>query len=209
MTDDARRQREADLITYYDNETTDRVDRELPEWRVAKRDDFLELLRREQRKAVLEVGTGPGRDAQAFVDAGLDFRGVDLAPGSVEICRELGLDVQVGSVLDLPFETEAFDAGWTMSTLLHVSDADLPNALAELARVLKPGAPLALGLWGHPDWTEGPSGDSDYGPPRFFSFRSDETLHHQLSTIGQVEQTDRREIEGPFHYQWAVVRVGK
>ena len=35
-----------------------------------------------------------------------------------------------------------------MSTLLHISDARLDQALLEIRRVLRPGAPLAVGLWG-------------------------------------------------------------
>lgn len=208
MNDDAiRRQREADLITYYDNEVSARTDRQLPQWRIDQRSRFVKSLLAEERASVLEIGSGPGRDALALAEAGLDYRGVDLAPASVAACREQGFDVQVASVLDLPFEANTFDAGWTMSTLLHVSDADLPAALAEIGRVLKPGAPLAIGLWGHPDGQEGAGGDDDYGPARFFSLRTDAQLHDQLRRLGPLEHTARHDVDGPFHYQWAVVRI--
>lgn len=208
MNDDAiRRQREADLITYYDNEVSARTDRQLPEWRIDQRSQFVKSLLAEQRTLVLEIGSGPGRDALALAEAGLDYRGVDLAPASVAACRERGFDVQVASVLDLPFEANTFDAGWTMSTLLHVGDADLPAALAEIGRVLKPGAPLVIGLWGHPDGQEGAGGDDDYGPARFFSLRTDAQLHDQLRRLGPLEHTSRHDVDGPFHYQWAVVRI--
>lgn len=137
---DSRAEREADLRTYYDNEAADRRDKHLPVARVQHRDAFIELLRRERRGSVVEVGTGPGRDLLAFRDAGLAVRGLDLAPASVELCRAEGLDVQVGSVLETPFGTGEFESAYTASTLLHVADADLDTALAELVRVTRPGS---------------------------------------------------------------------
>ncbi|MEI8412381.1 MULTISPECIES: class I SAM-dependent methyltransferase [unclassified Kribbella] len=56
------------------------------------------------------------------------------------------LDARAASVLELPFEDRTFEAGWTMSTLLHIADEDLDDALAEIVRVLRPGAPLGIGL---------------------------------------------------------------
>jgi ubiquinone/menaquinone biosynthesis C-methylase UbiE len=46
------------------------------------------------------------------------------------------------------FDDRSFEAGWTMSTLLHIADEDLDAALAEVVRVLRPESPLAIGLWG-------------------------------------------------------------
>lgn len=204
---DARTQRETDLVSYYDNEVQSRLGRELPAERVDRRSAFVELVVREGRKAVLEIGCGPGRDGQALASAGLVYTGVDLAPNSVAACRALGLDARVASVLELPFEDASFDAGWTMSTLLHVADSDLDAALAEITRVLRPGAPLAIGLWG--DETGGERHWADergFGPPRFFAIRTDGSLLTTLRRHGTVEQWQTW-ADGPMHYQWAVLRT--
>ena len=148
MNDSARAQRETDLVSYYNNEVRDRAVRELPASGVERRTAYLEQLANEGLHSVLEIGSGPGRDGEAFAAAGLAYTGVDLAPESVDACRALGLDAQVASVLALPFDDASFQAGWTMSTLLHVADEDLDSALAEIVRVLRPAAPLAVGLSG-------------------------------------------------------------
>jgi SAM-dependent methyltransferase len=191
--------RERDLVTYYDNEVHERACRELPAERVARRASYIEQLRAEGRRSVLEVGTGPGRDGSALARAGLDYSGVDLAPASVAVCLALGLEVQVASVLDLPFADGAFESGWTMSTLLHVADADLDAALAEIVRVLRPAAPLAVGLWGGRDIEE--------RSPRFFSFRSDEKVRTALGRHGTVERWETWESTSDLHYQFAVLRT--
>jgi SAM-dependent methyltransferase len=203
-----RVQRERDLVTYYDNEVHERAGRGLPPERVARRGEYIELLRAEGRRSVLELGAGPGRDGIAFAQAGLTYAGVDLAPASVGVCRALGLDVQVASVLDLPFGDGAFDAGWTMSTLLHVANADLDTALAEIVRVLRPGAPLAVGLWGGGRARdEGPRGDAAHGPARFYSFRADEHVRAALGRHGVIERWETWPGESDLHYQFAVLRT--
>ena len=206
--DSARRQREADLVAYYDAEVRERGDRPLPPHRLDRRDAFLSQLKEEGLKSVLEIGSGPGRDGEAFVAAGLTYTGVDLAPESVNACRALGLDAHVASVLQLPFEDAAFDAGWTMSTLLHVANEDLSAALAEIVRVLRPGSPLAIGLWGdtaerETSWDD----DRDFGPPRFFSIRTDDALREELQKHATIENWLTWESADPMHYQWALLRT--
>ena len=204
---DGREQRESDLIAYYNNEVQARADRDLPDARVARRTAYLRQLEREDRRTVLEIGCGPGRDGQAIADGGFDYTGVDLASASVETCRSLGLKAEVASVLDLPFEDATFDAGWTMSTLLHVADEDLDLALAEIVRVLRPGAPLAIGLWGGATGGEQVWQDnSGFGPGRFFSIRTDAGLRETLQPHASVEEWLTWDDGGNMHYQWAVLR---
>lgn len=171
------------------------------------RAQFIELLAVEGRQTVVEVGTGPGVDAQAFLALGLGVSGVDLSPEHVRRAREAGVEAYVASVLDLPFVDDSFDAGWTMSTLLHVADADVDRALAELVRVLQPEAPLAIGLWGGQDW-EGTRQLDDIEPRRFFSLRSDDRLREIVGRHGSVERFDTWTGEGTsWTYQALVLRL--
>jgi SAM-dependent methyltransferase len=204
----SRAEREQDLIAYYTGELRARIDRDLPEPRVARRTAYLDQLRDEGRATVLEIGCGPGRDGQAIVAAGFTYTGVDLSPASVEACRALGLPAEVASVLALPFPDDSFDAGWTMSTLLHVADDDLDQGLQEIARVLRPGAPLAIGLWGDAKGSEHVWEDGKgYGPGRFFSIRSDERLREALGRYGVLEEWTTWDDDRVLHYQWAVLRL--
>lgn len=204
-----RAEREADLRTYYDNEARDRRANHLPADRLEHRDTFVTLLQQEGRSSIVEVGTGPGRDSIAFRDSGFAIRGIDLAPASVALCVEAGLDVRTGSVLELPFETGEFEAAYTASTLLHIADDDLDTAISELVRVVRPGAPVAIGVWGAETTREQHWGDASYGPPRFFALRSDDDLRAALGRHGIVEsfETWPAEAESDLHYQWAVLRT--
>ncbi|MGN6600756.1 MAG: class I SAM-dependent methyltransferase [Actinomycetes bacterium] len=202
--------RERDLVAYYDAEVADRAHRGLAPQREAARTAFVDLLVSEGRHHLLEVGCGPGRDGQAFVDAGLGYVGVDLSPASVAHCRRDGLDCRVASALELPFGDGEFEAAWTMSTLLHLPNAAVGRALGELVRVVAPGAPIGVGVWGGED-VEGvdPSmSDAAFGPARFFSLRSSQTWRRLLAEHADVERWEPWVDARGVTYQFAVLRTG-
>ena len=87
---------------------------------------------------VLEVGCGAGAlSMRVQRELGAQVIAIDTSERMVDLTRERGVDARVADVLDLPFESESFDcvaAGWL---LYHV--ADRQRAIAECARVLRPG----------------------------------------------------------------------
>ena len=113
------------------------------------------------------------------------------------------LNAHVASVLDLTFEDATFDAGWTMSTLLHVADDDLDQALAEIVRILRHGAPLAIGLWGDATGSEQVCKTIGFGPGRFFSIRTDATLRDTLQRHAPVEEWLTWDDGRAMRDQWA------
>lgn len=198
---------EAQLRRYYDQESAERAERAVDPRRVDARTAFVERLASEDRRTVLEIGTGPGRDAATFVAAGFATIGVDLSWEHARRATALGAAVAVASVRALPFPDATFDGLWTMSTLMHVPDSAIDAALDEVGRVLRPGAVAAVGVWGGPD-VEHLSDVDRYDPPRFFSRRSDERWRSLLEhRVGAVETFEPWvEHDDAFWYQWAVVR---
>lgn len=199
---------ERDLAMYYDQEAPARATRGVGVERARRRDEFLSRLTVERRSTLLEIGVGPGRDATAFLAAGIAVTGVDLSPEHVRLAGHVGVDALVASVLDLPFPDRAFDAVWTMSTLLHIPNRDFDTAMTQIVRVARSGSPIAVGLWGGPDW-EGANERDTIRPPRFFSVRSDERLQAMLARHADVERFDTWFESGvdSWHYQWALLRA--
>ncbi|MQA35855.1 class I SAM-dependent methyltransferase [Modestobacter roseus] len=200
--------READLAAWYDRDAAGRSTRPIDPERVRRRQEFTDLLLAEGRRRVLEVGTGPGLDAVAFTGAGLDVSGVDLSAAHVALCRAAGVDAHVAPVRALPFADATCDAGWTMSTLLHVPDAELDQALAEIRRVLRPGALLAVGTWCGAD-VEGPLTLDSFYPPRFFSLRSPARMVELLGRHGEVARSETWPAgdRPDGRYQWVLLRL--
>lgn len=193
------------LATYYEQDAAVRAHRPVDPRRVAARERFIALLDR-GRGRLLEVGIGPGRDATAFVAAGVPVVGVDLAVDHAVRARSTGAAAAVATVRRLPFPDRTFTALWTMSTLMHVPNGAIAGVLAELHRVLTPGALTAIGVWGGPD-VEHLSDIDVLDPPRLFSRRSDARWRDLLGTLGTVDDFETWGHDGGFWYQWAVVRM--
>jgi SAM-dependent methyltransferase len=204
-----RKDAEADLARYYDQEATARADRPIDPQRVARRDAFIAQIRDEGLSTLLEVGIGPGRDAAAFLATGNRVVGVDLSAAHVRMAFGIGAHAAMASVHALPLADAVCDAGWTMSTLVHVPDASFDAALTELCRVIRPGAPLAIGLWGAPVDTEGVSDWDTITPKRFFSRRTDAHVRAMLDPYGRIErfETWRPANASTWWYQYVVVRT--
>lgn len=108
------------LRAYYEEEARLRLRKPVTGRRVELRDEFLTLLRAEGRRSVVDFGAGPGRDGEALVIEGLDYVGLDLANANGVLAAERGITVVQGSVDAPPIRAESFDAGWSMSTLMHI-----------------------------------------------------------------------------------------
>ena len=92
-------------------------------------------------RVVLEVGGGPGELSERMqAELGASVSYLDLSPRMVELARSRGVDANVGDVQELPFDDDTFDTVVAAWMLYHVPDLD--RALAEVARVLRPGGAL-------------------------------------------------------------------
>jgi len=94
---------------------------------------------------VLELGCGTGLLLERVAPIARSAKGIDLSPGMLDSARERGLDVTLGSVTDLPWDDASFDFVFSVKVLAHVPDIE--RALAEAARVTRPGGMVALELY--------------------------------------------------------------
>jgi SAM-dependent methyltransferase len=197
---------ERDLAAYYDQDAPDRLASGLDTDRIAAREQFLSLVLRGSELRLLEIGTGVGRDSASFVQHQIDTYGVDLSLEQARHSASHGVRQVVGSVRHLPFGSQAFDAVWSMSVLMHVPNVAIESALGEVRRVLRPSGVAAIGVWGGAD-TEQRSTEDRYQPPRLFSRRSDKTWRDLLETVGRVESFRTWPVNPDgWWYQFAHVR---
>jgi ubiquinone/menaquinone biosynthesis C-methylase UbiE len=110
-------------------------------------------------KRVLDVGCGKGRFARIFQEQEpeAEIWGLDI---SEEMLRFVpaGIHTRAGSMTELPFADDFFDAAYATESLEHA--VEIEKAVAEMCRVVKPGGRIAVidknaEKWGElktPEW---------------------------------------------------------
>jgi SAM-dependent methyltransferase len=98
---------------------------------------------------VLNVGAGQGSFSLRLARLGFEVTSVDSSPAAAEVLRaRVPGPVAVADVTALPFAEASFDAAVLGEVLEHVPDD--AGALAEVARVLRPGGVLAVSVPANP-----------------------------------------------------------
>ena len=113
----------------------------------AFRQHVIELADLRGDECLLDAGCGTGltalRIAAQYPDC--TVHGIDLSPKMIEVARKdavkggLAVDFRVGSITDLPYPDASFDVVVTNIMYHHLDLAEKRQAVAEIARVLKPG----------------------------------------------------------------------
>lgn len=91
---------------------------------------------------ILDAGCGSGRDVNAFREMGFNVEAFDASAELVALARQLaGNPVEQMRFQDVD-AVEKYHGIWCCASLLHVSEAELPDVMTKLAIALKPG-----GVW--------------------------------------------------------------
>jgi demethylmenaquinone methyltransferase / 2-methoxy-6-polyprenyl-1,4-benzoquinol methylase len=101
---------------------------------------------------VLDLAAGTGSSSLPFATAGAFVVPCDFSLGMLRVAKLAHRELSFvgGDALRLPFADASFDAVTISFGLRNVSDTDA--ALAEMARVTRPGGRLVVCEFSHPTW---------------------------------------------------------
>lgn len=141
---------------------------------------------------VLELGSGPGRDARYLESHGVRVQRSDATEAFVEMLRAEGfdavrLDVRTGEL------GGPWDAVFANAVLLHLDREAVAVALVAIREAVVPGGVLACTLkdGDGETWT-----DARLGGPRWFVFWRREQLAEALEAAGWIVESIEQ-VEGP------------
>jgi SAM-dependent methyltransferase len=93
------------------------------------------------RGLVADLGCGPGHVAAFLAAAGAETLGIDISPGMIAVARAAhpSLAWEVGDLRELGARPGRFAGAIAMYSLIHLDEADLPQALSACHASLAPG----------------------------------------------------------------------
>jgi len=163
---------------------------------------------------VIDLGAGSGRATLMVLMSrprttvtGLDrytgFYGiVDNTPDRLRAnARKAGVDdrlrVQVGDMRELPFSDGEFDGALSVAAMDHLRSEDIPRALTETARILKPGGEFLFVTINSDFWVHLMMPLAIHGHGGYWGSRANEALWRQRFNDGgfDVVETGTRPAE--------------
>ncbi len=129
---------------------------------------------------VLEIGCGPGRDAEVLIDLGYDYTGIDPSLGLLKIARKRNPKAEFikMAIEDLDFSDQKFDGFFTAATLLHIPKKEVNYALKKIKAQIKPGGVGFISL------KQGIGEEEDPKTGRWFSYYSEKEFQKILEVNG-------------------------
>jgi SAM-dependent methyltransferase len=128
-------------------------------------DDLAQRFREQVGEGtILDAGCGVGR---YLGELGEPTVGLDATPAMLDLARHRRVPLACGDLERLPFAGQAFGGIFARHSYLHLPKERTPQAFAEAARVLRPGAALLVTLI--PGDYEGRALSGDDIPGRWFS----------------------------------------
>jgi SAM-dependent methyltransferase len=115
-------------------------------WTRMRLENVQELVDPHPREKVLDVGCAAGSITHFLSTFGCDTVGIDFAPTSIALARELypELDFKLADCSDMPFGEESFDKVVAADLTEHLDDETLDGLFRESLRVLRPGGTLSI-----------------------------------------------------------------
>ena len=130
---------------------------------------------------ILDLGCGPGRDLQRFIELGHKAVGLEGSRQFAAMARKhAGCEVLEQDFLRLALPPAAFDGVFANASLFHVPTQELPRVLAELHAALKPRGVL---------FSSNPHGHNEEGwnGGRYGVYHDLESWRRYMSAAGFVE----------------------
>lgn len=147
-----------------------------------------ELIGNLSGKIVLDAGCGDGRFSAELLKEGAMVYCADYSDRAIALARVLapGADYSVASLEQLPFEDNKFDAMFLIETLEHIELDKVRPVIAELHRVLKPGAKIVITV---------PS-ERVPGHPKHYQHFSPDSLRQAMVPFKVEKITGQNKIRG-------------
>jgi cyclopropane fatty-acyl-phospholipid synthase-like methyltransferase len=153
--------------------------------------DELPIFRHYQVKSVLDLGCGAGRNCVFLAKEGFDVVSLDISRSALRITNALlhkrrltNVGLARGTMINLPFGNERFDAVISISVIHHAVKKDIEKIISEVHRTLRKNGILFANVASIEDPRHGEGEEVEENTFRIleaFEEKRFEELHHFLT----------------------------
>ncbi|MGG7177407.1 class I SAM-dependent methyltransferase [Clostridium paraputrificum] len=99
-----------------------------------------DLFLKNKVKDILIPGIGYGRNAQPFLESGINVTGIEISKTAIDLARENGMDFKIhhGSVSDMPFDNKLYDGIFSYALIHLLSKSERKKFIKDCYSQLKP-----------------------------------------------------------------------
>ena len=161
------------------------------------------MLAPEPRDTLLDAGCGPGDQVVLLSPLVKQITAIDFSPAMIDRCRArlaeadiANADVTTADVTGLPFGDDTFDKVICIAVMQYLNPEEVDTAVAELARVAKPGGVLVVHI---KDLWSGTGAIITFGrflralikgrPSLEYQYRAHWWYKNKLENFGEVEES--------------------
>lgn len=195
-----------DLQSYYDAEASLQLRPMIGGWRLGLRAAFVEMLHAEGRHSVVDLGAGPGTDLTFFTEHLTHAVGLDLAIGNARLAAGRSVTVIPADIGQPPLRPRRFAAAWSMSTIMHLDQAEAAHALSAVGGLVESGGPVWIGMWGSADAATRYDDALD-GERRVFHRRSIAVNRDLMGAVFDIDAQPQRTFPGHSEYHLFKLRA--
>lgn len=166
-----------------------------------------------EKKKILEIGCGIGRDAEELKKRGFTYTGIDASWRMLAFARERipMSDFRRMDFYAMDFPDGSFDGFWASAAFLHAPKNEVNKALLETKRILVPHGVGFISMKEKTTMDEGAIHEEKAGGiDRYFSFYTEEEFRAILEESGfEILDAHKKEENDPAHTVWLCFFVKK
>lgn len=106
-----------------------------------------EYFRENGAKEVLIPGIGYGRNAQVFLEAGMQVTGIEISATAIALAKKHfgeSIDIHHGSVTDMPFDNKKYDAIFCYALIHLLAEEERKKLVRDCFNQLKDGGSMVF-----------------------------------------------------------------
>lgn len=172
---------------------------------ILAKDFFLE----KKVKDILIPGIGYGRNANIFIENGINVTGIEISKTAIDLARQNGVDIDIyhGSVNDMPFDNKLYDGIFCYALIHLLNNRERKKFIKDCYNQLKPNGYMIFTtvskeapMFGKGKQLSKDRFETPYGVKLFF-YDSDSVKRefgkYGLTELSEIEETDSPRKDKP------------